>query len=169
VVEAPRTFVIEIVNFDFELHTIRIRHTDGTVVANEEFLLMLFDSGEHQMMSAPVGVRYLSYSGNPVFGGCFPVPPILYPRTSLLRFDITSLVCNTDLVFPKTYSIEFDGIERIPCEPAAKGVGYGLDPFGGAGQPGPGGGLTPLSVVGSTAGLGSFRQRQNGGNRGGQR
>jgi hypothetical protein len=113
--EAPRPFAFTIPNYDFELNYITVRRTNGTLPATDDFLLLLYDSGQFMLSSAPLPLRWWNFSGAGNFGSVFPVPGVLYPLGSQVQFDITSMICNLDADFPREYELVFGGIERVPC------------------------------------------------------
>lgn len=105
--ERPRVFEIAIdKTFDFELGRIRIRRSDG-VAADTDFAVQLLDPLRYHTSSAPL----LAGSINElVRRACvFPVPTMTYRRGTALRFEITSLLCNSTVVLPQTYEISFEG------------------------------------------------------------
>lgn len=105
--ERPRVFEIGIdKTWDFELGRIRIRRSDG-VAADTDFAVQLLDPLRYQTSSAPL----LAGSINElVRRACvFPVPTMTYRRGTALRFEITSLLCNSTVVLPQTYEISFEG------------------------------------------------------------
>lgn len=113
-VEAPRPVYIEISDYDFLLYGLRFANADGTALANGVIELRLYDDRGRQLSSAPVPQQYLNSAligGG--YGNCFPVPGVLYRRGSVLRFDITSMICNTDPSFPRLIRVEMFGVRRL--------------------------------------------------------
>jgi hypothetical protein len=113
---APRRFVQQILNYDFELQAISVAFASGAAASTDFFQILLYDAGGTQLSSLPLNPRFLNLAGTRTFGSVFPVPSVIYPIGSFLQFDITSLICNTDGAFPKNYEITFHGMERVPCE-----------------------------------------------------
>lgn len=110
-IERPRRFAIPIDTHDFELHRIRIRNADGTAVATNFFQILLYDALDRPLSNAPLLQSFVNNLASG-YNSVFPVPPVLYPVRRDLRFDITSLICNTDVTFPKSYTISFEGVQR---------------------------------------------------------
>ncbi len=119
--EPPRRFGLEVSNYDFELLYITVVNANGTQIAGVDFLMMLFDYGQHELSTLPLPLQNFNYvgpagvTGPARFASVFPVPMILYPRSSQIEVAITSMICNTDLVFPRAYQMVFHGVERVPC------------------------------------------------------
>jgi hypothetical protein len=119
-VERPRTFSVEIRDFDFELYAISMVNSPaGTQIAATDFQIQLFGPGQGELMTAPINHEFVNHTGPAAnlqqFASVFPVPPVLYPVGSEIQFDIVSLICNTDPTFPRTYSFMFQGVQRVPC------------------------------------------------------
>lgn len=110
-IERPRRYAISINTQDFELQRIRIRNADGSAVATNFFQIQLYDALERPLSNAPVLQSFVNNLSSG-YNSVFPVPPVLYPVRRDLRFDITSLICNTDVTFPKSYTISFEGVHR---------------------------------------------------------
>lgn len=114
--EIPRTFTIAIQDYDFELHYISVVNlVTGARVTVDLFQIMLYDAtAKRQLFSQPVNASFLDNNrkeyGNPVF----PVPPLLFPVWTQIRFDISSLVCNTDVSAPYAFQVDFVGVNRVP-------------------------------------------------------
>jgi hypothetical protein len=121
----PRHFGFQVTDVDFELQRITaVTKTFTGAVANwapwEEFQLLLFDPGSNPLMDKPVNDYYLidnqtatlgSATGRvPTYNGVFPVPSVMYPQGSWIKFDIVSLMPQAWL--PATYQICFEGVRR---------------------------------------------------------
>lgn len=113
VVNPARRFRIPIENYDFELHRIRIRNSDGSAVAANHFAVQLYDAFGNALSDAPVLQSCLNQLSSG-YDSVFPDPPVIYPSRTDLVMDVTSLICNTDGTFPKVYSITFEGVRRLP-------------------------------------------------------
>jgi hypothetical protein len=113
--EIPRIFTFDIRDYDFELHHIDIANAvTGAVLTAPLFSIQLYDAtAKRQLSSAPVLCDYINYNRT-AYAPTFPVPPLVYPVWTQVRFDITSLVCNTDGSAPYTIQISFVGLQRIP-------------------------------------------------------
>ncbi len=111
--------VQELDNFDFELCQISISAEDATgALAGQEFAITLYDPNMHMLSSAPVPQGWIN-AGRPTartqapYQGLFPVPSVVYPAGGNIVFDVTSLLCVTDV--PKTYNVSLLGMWRVPC------------------------------------------------------
>jgi hypothetical protein len=111
----PQTFNVEIQDYDFELHQISVVNATTGVVPTTELLQMtLYDAtGKRPMMSDPVNLSIFN-AGRTAYSPVFPVPPMIYPVWTNMKFDITSLVCNTDGNSPYSLQFSFVGVQRIP-------------------------------------------------------
>lgn len=117
VVEPPRTFRIAVDNYDFFLEQIRITSTTGLTAANTPLLLTLFDGDDRPLSSAPLPHQYINSNRQSTlipYGNCWPVPEVRYRKGSTIRFDVTSMICNTDPSFPVNLRIEFTGYRSMP-------------------------------------------------------
>lgn len=118
-VAPPQRKIVQMDNYDFELIRISVGQSgsDGTVVTND-FQMTLYDPGMHQMSDLPLNQGFFN-CGKPTpqtqapYQGLFPTPSIVYPAGGQITFDVTSMLCGTDL--PQTYDISFEGIWRKPC------------------------------------------------------
>ena len=130
-VASPRTFIQLVNDYDFELHAIEC---DGDYVSSTYpgglwggYGIKLYDPNGYALMNDYVHFRYLSYVGGynqvaaPPVGGqlayspnCFPCPPLVYPRTSSIRFDVQSFL-DTGTGGSRIETIHFRGVRRIPC------------------------------------------------------
>lgn len=115
----PKQFSQQMDNFDFELLRMTISEAGQTgTLTRQDFAMTLYDPNSHQLSNAPIPQGYLNSgratpSGQATYAAVTPVPSIVYPAGSQIKFDIQSLLCGTDV--PKTYNISFEGIWRIPC------------------------------------------------------
>ena len=113
--QIPQTFTIAIQDYDFELHYISaINATTGAQITSELMQLQLYDAtAKRQLSSIPVNLSYLNYLRG-AYTPCFPVPPLVFPVWTLIRFDVTSLVCNSDVNAPYSIQLSFVGVNRCP-------------------------------------------------------
>lgn len=113
-VAAPRQQFVDIKNYDFELHEIRVNLSDNTVDATSRFRVQLYDYSGSKISNLPITINYINDARvNPC--GVFPVPPLLFPANSQLQFDVTSLKCTADTP-ATTYKIQFVGKQRYPLQ-----------------------------------------------------
>lgn len=106
-------------NYDFELLglSISLQGATGALTTND-FALTLYDANMHQTSSAPLPQLFFN-RGKPTastlstYRSVFPVPSLVYPAGAAITFDVWSLLCRG--VVPQTYSIDFQGIWRLPC------------------------------------------------------
>jgi hypothetical protein len=110
VVQPARLQAIDIANYDFELHRMRIRRSDGTITSSD-FALQLLDANGYETSNLPVIARTVNELVSPA--AFFPAIGLLYPVKSQLRFWVTSLLCNTAFVLPQTYEICFEGVQWV--------------------------------------------------------
>ena len=132
IVAPYQTYVQKVNDFDFELWGIECSsdYWNNASTNYPGYMIRLYDANGIALMKDFVHFRYLSYltgfdgSGN-VPGGemkyapnCFPVPPVLYPVGSQIKYDILSLL-DTSAAAPGpnsgTQYINFRGVRRIPC------------------------------------------------------
>jgi len=111
--QLAQTFTIEIQDYDFELHCINVTNTvTGAPLTAELFQIQMYDATAKRALSTqPVNISYLNANRN-AFTPVFPVPPIVFPVWTQIRFDISSLVCNNDPNLPYTLQISFIGVNR---------------------------------------------------------
>lgn len=113
-VEIPRTFVIPVMNYDFELCQISVNRYDG-VVCSTDLKLQLYNKDSSSLFNVPVLLQYLQDNNeNNNYNGVFPCPPVLYPAGSQIKFDVTSLLTSATTT-PITYAFCFKGMQRFPC------------------------------------------------------
>jgi len=114
IVDVPRQYTTQVENYDFELHRITATITKagaGLTVVDAAMKLRLYDAWGKAMMSDPVLDIFLTENG-PDWNSCFPCPTVLYPAGSEIKFDVQSLLIDTEVPAPVT--IEFHGVQRFP-------------------------------------------------------
>ena len=118
-VQPAQRFNQQIDNFDFELLRISISSPGSTSsLTTQDFQIQLYDPNMHQFSSGPLLQGFVN-AGRPTaatpghYESTFPTPSQIYPKGGYITFDITSLLCSTQL--PLSYEILFDGIWRYPC------------------------------------------------------
>ena len=115
----PHTIVQVMDNFDFELLRMTVAQPGQTgTLTSQDFAMTLYDANNHQLSNNPIPQGYWNAgkptpSTQPPYQGIMPVPSLVYPAGSSIRFDITSLLCSTSV--PQTYNISFEGLWRLPC------------------------------------------------------
>ena len=115
VLENPRQFTVLVDSRDFELQAIHamIQLPAGDIIpANGHVKLTLYDQNQQAMSTDPVVDSYLS-DCNADYNSVFPVPTMLYKANSLIRYDVTSLLLDTQV--PATLTLHFIGAWRFPC------------------------------------------------------
>lgn len=121
---AARRFNVEITDGDFELQLIAISETTGgpgVALPVDPFLIELFDPSNYNSLSAdavtgisaPMSPRWLNSQQGQNFFSIFPVPTLVYPIRSIIRFDITSLIDTAGGT--RTFQFAFHGVTRRPC------------------------------------------------------
>lgn len=110
-VEPIRYRAIDIDNYDFELQRISILDDASGDPVTTEFALELYDSTGDRLSNGPVLAGALNYLANPAAGWC--TPGVVYPMRRQLRFGVESLLCNTAVVLPRTYTIAFEGVQWV--------------------------------------------------------
>ncbi len=114
--EIPRQYSVEINNGDFELLTIsmvvKLNGDDEWIPCDTHFKIMLVDQFQNQLMSTPVLDSYVNYA-NGSLSSVWPVPGVVYPVGSFIRFSITSLLIDTQV--PAELQIVFGGKWRRGC------------------------------------------------------
>lgn len=135
--QGPMPQTLQLDSYDFELQRIAVTNAQTTGatqsgqpggLATNDFRIGLYDAQNHLTSgagvrntgAADVNLNILSINAArpnattwPAYQGCWPTPTLVYPAGGQIRFDITSLLCSTQL--NQTYNILFDGIWRIPC------------------------------------------------------
>jgi hypothetical protein len=119
-VNAPLQFSQLLDAYDFELMRISVSLASGATgtLATNDFQMTLYDQHAHQLSDLPLNQGFfnngrLSPSQGPPYAGIMPVPSLVYQGGSQIVFDITSMLCSTQI--PLTYNITFDGCWRVPC------------------------------------------------------
>lgn len=113
-----QTAIVLVNNYDFELQAIEFFENYGTSTTNEPTVMgiKVYDSARYSMMSDFVDISLLQ-TGNsntkPGPAGCFPTPPVIYPRGSQITVDIQGTQLSANL--PQVQYINFVGVNRIPC------------------------------------------------------
>jgi hypothetical protein len=110
-----QTFVVPVQDYDFELFKmsflIQVAQAPVPVPSVDKVKMTLYDVEGRQMMSAPVVDELLNdISVN--YNSVYPVPPVLYPVGSQIKFDIWSLLIDTEI--PATLEVNFHGKWRLP-------------------------------------------------------
>lgn len=113
----PRVQYLAINNYDFELHAIRVYLANSSRLDTVGyFQIQLFDAYQQQLSNMPIPDRYVdeneTQSTTIPYNNVFPVPPLVYPANSTMRFDIRSMLCEGG----DTYNIiiKFIGMQRYP-------------------------------------------------------
>lgn len=114
-ISAPRTFVIPVQNFDFEL--LAISYEVGEVVGRVLFGFTLYDPiTDRQWSNRGTSLMAMSMLDANIAGagswGAI-IPSILYPVNTQIKFDIWSY--NPDDSDPPTINLQFIGRRRMPC------------------------------------------------------
>ncbi len=102
----PRTFRLPMDYGHFTLNRIAISKV-GVPLNSEDFFIRLYDSQDGALSSGMVPQSFYN-SASSLRSGFW--PPIHYPATRALKFDVESRICNLDGVMPKTYQISFGGL-----------------------------------------------------------
>lgn len=140
--EPDRTdFAVQIQNYDFELLWCTCILTRSAAVndqvvegPNDNFKILLFDPDDRAISSDYIyidAINFHTWPGNPGTTGVgvnttqagFPVPGILYPRGSYIRFNVRSMLWDTntdgvpDIDTPavRPFVLYFGGVRRVPC------------------------------------------------------
>jgi hypothetical protein len=114
-VASSRKRVVPIIDYDFELQSIKVTRDTGAVPTADEFSITLYDaSGYNQLSSGMLPLSWWNRRRAALFNSVYPVPSMVYPVKTQIAFDVQSNICNTDEDFPKTYQMEFQGIARKP-------------------------------------------------------
>ncbi|MFN7996959.1 MAG: hypothetical protein U0Q18_25315 [Bryobacteraceae bacterium] len=117
---APQTFQVDVVNYDFELQGITSSYVGESVLTSyTNFQIVLYDSSGLATSNMPVMCSMLQDQNfaliNALDVGVFPVPPLIYRVNSKIKFDIYSMVCPGDVNAPYTIDLTFHGVQRVPC------------------------------------------------------
>lgn len=114
--ESPRQFSVRVDDFDFNLQAVGLFMQTAlavTPVVSAGFCkIMLYGPRQEQLSIAPVLDAYV-VPQNGAFNNVFPAPTLVYPAGSILKFDITSLLLDTEI--PAVLTVNLIGERRIPC------------------------------------------------------
>jgi len=117
----PVSYFNQIVNdYDFELMQIGILPSGNDAFGYE---IQLFDQAQVKTSNDPVAMNQCVSGNGQFFGGlgpndsnnCFPVPSLIYPQNSNIRFAIRSLADTSGRNAGGQEVIYFKGVQRIPC------------------------------------------------------
>lgn len=124
---APVSLYKTVSDFDFELQALEFNADfDNTVFGYNGYMIKLYDANGYALMKDWVHYRQLSYNGGydgaqtvgvpghtlPYYPNCFPVPPVMYPRGSIVRIDVISLLDSAG--GGGTQYINLRGVRRVP-------------------------------------------------------
>lgn len=116
VVDSPRAFVQPVTDFDFVLMAINVTIQTATdefpVQSEAKVKLLVQDASRLQMMNVPILDKFLS-AGSQEYNSVFPVPGVLYPTQSEIRYSVVSLLVEAEL--PATLYIDWIGVYRRKC------------------------------------------------------
>ena len=103
---------VSIQTYDFELQRILIANGDAALTVDEFAITIYHPNGFWRMMEEPVPISFIAdnVTGLDRDSG-FPVPPMVYPAKSIIKFDILSLLAVADPV--QIYRIVFEGVQRV--------------------------------------------------------
>jgi hypothetical protein len=114
--ENPRQFSVRVDDYDFNLQAVGLfmqtALAAAPVVSDGFVKIMLYGPRQEQLSLTPVLDSYV-VPQNGAFNNVFPAPTIVYPAGSILRFDITSLLLDTEV--PGVLTVNLIGERRIPC------------------------------------------------------
>jgi hypothetical protein len=115
-------------DFDFELQALEFSADfNNTTFGYNGYMVKLYDANGYALMKDFVHYRQISYNGGydgaqvvgtpghtlPYFPNCFPVPPVIFPRGSIARIDVISLLDSNG--GGGTQFINLRGVRRKPC------------------------------------------------------
>lgn len=110
-----KTFQLNIDNYDFELESIGFFiQKNGESVPTPSygaFKMTLYDATQQQLSTAPV-VDFFYTPNTAYYNSAFPAPTTVYPAGSIIRFDIQSLLIESEV--PATLIVMFNGNSRFP-------------------------------------------------------
>lgn len=103
---------VSVQTYDFELQRIMVTNGDAALTVDEFAITIYHPNGFWRMMEQPVPISFVAdnITGLDRNSG-FPVPPMVYPAKSIIKFDILSLLAVADPL--QIYRIVFDGVQRI--------------------------------------------------------
>lgn len=128
-VASNQTFVKNVLDFDFELQGLEFSADfTNTHAGYNGYMIKLYDANGYALMKDFVHYRNLSlnggYTGGQTVGvpgdtqpwtpNCFPCPPVIYTKGSLIKIDVLSLL-DTGSGGGGNQTIHFRGVRRIPC------------------------------------------------------
>ena len=113
---SPVQFTVPVQDVDFELTHIAVLIAKGRgnivpVESRYAVKLMLYDNAGMQLSNVPVLDQWLAWNSSS-YNSCFPVPSVLYPANSQIKFDVTSLLLDTEI--PATLTLVFHGFRHYP-------------------------------------------------------
>jgi len=110
--QGSQQITVEMHDYDFELQYIELLITlsGGSQIVSDTYVkIMLYDQYQSQFFSRPVLDSYINYtSANN--SSVWPCPTIVYPVGSFIRFDVWSLLTQTQV--PATLQVTFGGMWR---------------------------------------------------------
>lgn len=114
---APRTFVLDIYNFDFELQRISAMIANPVsggppIVSSGNFKMQLYDQVYEKCFFTPILDDYVVENGTK-YQSLFPAPGIVYRISQQIKVDFYSL--QTPGTCPLQVQILFRGVRRRPC------------------------------------------------------
>lgn len=108
---------VPVLNYDFEFQALFYSVGYGNVPfvpsGTIGFQARIYDAGRFAMMSDYVDIETLTISGGIGPTGCFPTPPVIYPRGSQIQIDIQSTALAADV--PASVTLNLVGVNRVPC------------------------------------------------------
>lgn len=116
IAEPVRQYTLQVDDVDFELCMITLKALlPGIPVPDQSTHLLglrLYNAAQQQLSDLPVP-DYLLTANNYDYNSLFPVPTLVYPAGSVIRFDVESLLIQTQV--PAQFTITFNGMRRYPC------------------------------------------------------
>lgn len=112
----PKQFTVPVQDVDFELThiSVLIAKGRGNIVPVQSVYavkLLLYDNSGMALSNVPVLDQWLAWNSS-TYNSCFPVPSVLYPANSQIKFDVTSLLLDTEI--PATLTLVFHGFRHYP-------------------------------------------------------
>lgn len=107
----------QITDYDFDLYQIIITYDGPTGPISQTIpltKLWIYDVNRFQISNLPVLDLYLNGGPSSKYRNGALVPPLLYPKDSSIRIEVTNLVTNSSLL-PLTMTVNLVGRQRIPC------------------------------------------------------
>ncbi len=116
---ATQRYIILVQNYDFELQAIDYWSGYGTASTTNmpKMQVMIYDADQYPMMSDFTDIRLLQTGNSPQYEalGCFPTPPVIYPRGSRIVVDVRSLATTQTNNTAAQQTLNFIGVNRTPC------------------------------------------------------